>query len=358
MKINKYISLAALSLIMFVGCEKGLDPINKVEPGADETAPTITLLAPKPDSDKPVASGDEVAVFIFKCIVEDDVELKSVQLLLDGVEIGNYTTFKDYKRLVVNHTYNGLVDGSHVFEVVATDLSEKATTASKNFKKVTIPPYEPLPNEVLCMRFDDNLLDAISGNEIGKQGNPGFAEGKIGSAYAGATEAYITHPLAGVSGDEFSVAFWYKINAVPDRAGIFVINPPAVTADDGNRFHGLRIFRENNGGNQNIGVNLGIGTSDIWVNPFITVPSDEDWMHIALSISTSKATIYINGSIVKEQDLTAGLDWTGCTSITIGSGAPNFIYWSHFSDLSLFDELHIVKRAITQDEVNKLYTGK
>jgi hypothetical protein len=52
------------------------------------------------------------------------------------------------------------------------------------------------------------------------------------------------------------------------------------------------------------------------------------------------------------------IDWTGCNSLSIGSGMPNFVYWLHFSDLSLYDELHIFKRAITAEEVQNFYNVK
>jgi hypothetical protein len=44
--------------------------------------------------------------------------------------------------------------------------------------------------------------------------------------------------------------------------------------------------------------------------------------------------------------------------MTLGSGMPNFIYWEHFSDLSLYDELHMFNRAITAAEVQALYEEK
>jgi hypothetical protein len=36
------------------------------------------------------------------------------------------------------------------------------------------------------------------------------------------------------------------------------------------------------------------------------------------------------------------------------SGAPRFTEWSHFSDLSLMDELRIFSKALTQDEIKTI----
>jgi len=138
------------------------------------------------------------------------------------------------------------------------------------------------------------------------------------------------------------------------------ISPPMTdptNPDAADRTKGIRMFREINGDNQNIGLNLGIGETEVWMNPFITVPPDQDWMHIAISISATHVTIYVDGAVQMEQDIDAKLDWTSCDLVSIASGEPNFIYWEHFSDLSLYDEMHFFNKAITADEVQTLYTA-
>jgi|WetSurMetagenome_2_1015567.scaffolds.fasta_scaffold45358_1 hypothetical protein len=351
MKILKYLSICSLLLLFTVGCEKGIDPITAVPQGTDELAPTLTITFPV--EGKPVTSKDEVAQVFFKMVAEDDIELASVKIDLDGTEIGNLTSFKDYRRAVIAYEYNSLVDGDHTLTVNVTDKTGKLITKTIDFKKITVPPYTPKDGEVFYLPFEDNFLEVISSSELTVIGAPGFTAGKIGQAFAGATDAYLTFPTAGLLGNEFSLAFWYKINAVPDRAGILAIS---ATGDD--RTTGLRLFREVSGDKQNIGLNIGITTSEVWMNPFVKVSPTEDWIHIAISISTTHATIYVNGSPVADNDIASKLDWTGCSSMSIGSGAPNFTYWNHFSDLSLFDELHIFNKAISANEVNAIFTGK
>ncbi len=351
MKIFNYILISALAVGLTLSCRKGLDPITPVSPRPDQTDPTLVINYPQ--EGKVVRSTDEVATVIFKVVAEDDVELKSVVLQLDGAEIGSITSFKDYRRALIDFEYNNLVDGEHTLTVVVTDLTGKTETKTVNFKKVTAPPYTPLAGEVLYLPFDGDYLDLISGNPLTIVGAPGFAEGKAGDAYAGATNAYLEFPTDGILGSEFSLSFWYKINAEPLRAGIFAISPVGDSRNTGFRF-----LRENNGENQNLGINFGIGETEVWMNPFITVPTTQDWMHIAITISTTLATIYVDGEVVLETELTAPLDWTGCPSMTIGSGMPNFSYWEHFSDLSLYDEFHLFNRAITAAEVQGFYAGK
>jgi hypothetical protein len=338
-------------IVFAIGCEKGIDPITAVAPGSDTAAPTLSITFPV--AGKPVTSKDESAQIFFKMLAEDDIELASVKIELDGTEIGNLNSFKDYRRAVISYEYNGLLDGDHTLTVTVTDKTGKTVTKTMDFKKITVPPYTPKDGEVFYMPFEDNYLEVLSSTEMTVKGSPGFAEGKIGQAYAGATDAYLTFPTSGLLGNEFSLAFWYKINAVPDRAGILAIS---ATGDD--RTTGLRLFREISGTHQNIGLNFGITSTEVWMNPFVQVSPTEDWTHIAISISTTHATIYVNGSPVADNDIASKIDWSGCSSMTIGSGEPNFVYWEHFSDLSLYDEIHIFNKAISAEEVNAIFTGK
>lgn len=350
MKAIKHIILLALIAAMAVSCEDYLDPINPVSPKTDQNPPEVVINYPV--EGKPFVSPDPVATITFKAVASDDIELKSVIVTLDGTEIANYTTFKDYRRMAVELNYD-LGEGEHTLTVAATDLTGKDDSQSVTFKKITAPVYNPLDGEVLYLPLDGYYLDLISGNAMTVNGTPGFIEGKVNDAYAGAPEAYMEYPVTGMLSSEFSVAFWYKINAEPLRGGILSISPEG---DD--RTKGLRMFHENSGNFQNIGLNFGIGEAEVWMNPFIQIDPAADWIHIALSISTSHATIYVDGEVVLEQDIDAKIDWTGCSPISIASGAPNFTYWEHFSDNSLYDEIHMFNKAISADVVQGLYNVK
>ena len=351
MKIIKYLIACSLISVLAVSCEKGLDPIIGVDPKPDVTAPEVVINYPV--EGKPFVSPDEIATITFKVVAEDDVELRSVSLVLDGEEIALLTDFTDYRRLDLKYDYANMTAGDHSLTVTVYDLTDKTATATVNFSKVTAPVYIPLDGEVLYLPLDGFFLDLITGNEVTIVGTPGFTGGKVNDCYAGAADAYMTYPTSGLLGTEFGLSFWYKINADPLRAGILAISPVGDS-----RNYGFRFFRENSGADQNLGLNIGDGTAEVWMNPFVKVAPDRDWVHIAMSISTTMATFYIDGQVVLETELTAGIDWTGCDGLTIGSGMPNFVYWEHFSDLSLYDEIHIFKRAITAAEVLSLYEVK
>jgi hypothetical protein len=289
-----------------------------------------------------------------KLLASDDVELKSVVLQLNGAEIASITEFMDYRRLDLKYNVQ-LAGGDYTLNVIVTDLQGKSVSGSVNFKKITAPTYDPLDGEVAYFPLDGFYLDLITGNAVTPVGTPGFASGKLSDCYQGATDAYLTYPSAGIAGNALSVAFWYNLNPVPDRAGIFMISHPATSSED--RIKGLRFAREADGAKQKFWLNIGNGTVDSWFVP----PSFEvtgEWMHVAISISETYVTIYINGEIAAEGEYEGPINWSDCPSISLMSGQPNVIYWLHFSDLSLLDEVHFFDKAISAAEVQGLYAIK
>ena len=360
MKVHNYLYILAFLLIIVAGCQKGIDPITKVEPGPDTAAPVILINYPVEGT--LIRVPDKIAPIKIQVEASDDIELKSIVINLDGTDIASFSTFIDYRRAVESFIYDKLANGTHILLVTATDLSGKTTTASVNFKKTD--PYVPeISGEVFYMPIDGDYVELITNNEATKYGLPTFVDGKKGKAYAGATDAYLTYPFTGLGGTEFSVAFWYKLIAPPDRGGILSISRPnsgtlTTAPPDSTRWKGFRMFHENSGTNQNIGVNLGTGKAEVWISPIITITPPGTWMHIAVSVSTSVATVYINGAVAKTAPLDGPIDWTSCTLISIASGVPNFVYWSHLYDLSQYDEIHIFNKAISAADVTKLYTVK
>ncbi len=356
MKILKYLFISLLLMAAASSCQKGIDPIEAVAPGPDTAAPVVVVNYPLEGSlvrDTLVKS-----TIVIKVNASDDIELKKVSILIDGTEDTSYTSFKDYRRAVIEFSYTGITLGDHVLTVVATDMSDKSTTATVNFKKVA--PYAPLNGEVLYMPFDGDYNDLVSFKAATAVGTPGFAAGKVNQAYAGAANAYLTFPTTGLLGKTFSATLWYQLNGDPPRGGILAICRPYVVYNDTTRFKGFRMAREPNSNValQNLWVNFGIGAAEVWMNPFFAVAPSADWMHVAVSISETHASIYVNGISVKEADITSPIDWTGCTSLSIGSGAPNFTYWEHFSDKSLIDELRIFNKALSSAEVLQIYHMK
>jgi hypothetical protein len=225
------------------------------------------------------------------------------------------------------------------------------------------PPKPPVNEngQILYMSFDDNYTDAASNTGATKVGNAGFAEGKVGKAYAGATDSYLTFrtsDLVASLGSDLTISFWYNVNADPDRSGIIVIGPATEGASpeaQNNRTSGIRIFRENVGGKQRIKVNVGDGTADGWLDNAKADldPATAGWKYIALTLTKGEAILYVDAEEAATCDLTE-ISWNGCDIISIGSGAPRFTEWNHLSDNSLIDELRIYDRALTSTQIREI----
>jgi len=359
--MKKYSWMIMLAFLA-VACEEGIDPITSVAPGADTTPPTVTIKYPGEGT--LIRVREDVSPVKIEFDVTDDIEIGSIAIKLDGVQITEYTQFKDYRHVVETYVYDNLINGLHTLTLEATDLSGKNVSVSSRFEKVE--PYTPIYGESFYMPLDGDYLELVSIVEAAKNGVPAFTSGKTGQAYSGAPDAYLTFKtadLVSALGSEFSAAFWYKPDASPDRSGILVISPD----DEGksvdlknNRTSGFRLFREGSAISQTIKLNVGNGEADTWFdggeNASID-PAVAGWTHVAFTISSTECVVYLNGESVCQGAFT-GVSWAGCDLISIASGVPRFTEWSHKSDNSLYDELRFFNKALTQEEIQTLMNVK
>lgn len=358
MKILNYILVCAVAFVFAVSCNEGIDPITPIDPGADETAPTVVITSPVEGGLLKVAEGAGVPV-MFEAA--DDIELKSVSIVLDGTEVENITSFMDYRRYspIKGYLLGSLENGAHTLKVTATDLTGKSTTSAEvAFTVINISEFVPAYGEIFYMSFDNSTFEFASLTDPEMTGTTGYAEGKVGQAMAGATDSYLTFPTDNLANAEFSATFWININPDPDRSGMLTMGPEDTANPDAQnkRTSGFRIFRELRGLGQIIKLNLGNGTTDGWLDggDLATVyPDSIEWLHVAFTISTDHVALYFDGVVVSEIDF-GPIDWTGCDIFTIASGVPRFTGWAHYSDLSLYDELRIFDKALTQEEIQAI----
>jgi len=355
MKLLQY-NLLIILLALALGCQDGyIDDISHVEPGPDEEAPEVTINFPLEGT--LIRVKEDVTSIDIDFEVEDDIEIQTISIKLDGSEIAAMTEFKDYRRALEEYTYNNLTNGEHTLTIEATDMAGKTTSKSVDFEKVE--PYKAkYDGEVFYLPFDGDYLELLSITSASQVGSPGFADGLVGKAYKGAADSYLTFPTDGLKNEEFSAVFWLKVNATPDRAGILVMGPPDETNPDAqnNRTKGFRLFRENAAGMQRVKLNVGRGEGDSWFDGGASAdidPTIDEWVHIAFTISSTECVVYIDGEVVKQGDF-AGVDWTGCDILSIMSGAPRFTGWNHLSDQSLMDELRLFDKALTQQEIQTI----
>jgi len=346
MKLFKNILIVMIALVFATACDEGIDSITPVESGDDERAPIISINYPTEGTTIKVL--DLITSIDIDIKVTDDIEIGSISVLMDGTEIAGFTTFPDYRIAFEEFTYDNVTTGNHIMTVTATDLEGKSTTSSVNFSKE--PPYTPLfDGELFYMPFDGDYYELVNIVQATEVGSPGFAgESIIGTdSYSGTTDSYLTYPVASMLTPEFTAAFWYKVNPSPDRAGILVIGNDLPE----NRNQGFRLFREGNGAEQRIKLNVGIGTAEVWNDGDVIDVAAGEWVHIAFTISQTQCTIFFNGVEMSSSPMDAGVDWTGCETLTIGAGGETFSYWDHKSDGSAMDELRLFNKALNASEI-------
>lgn len=347
MKILKNISAYLLIVLFAAACNEGIDPITQVDPGADATAPVVTIKYPT--EGVKIQVPELLATINIQFEVTDDIELKSISVLLDGNELTSYSEFKDYRRAIKEYSYDKVSNGAHTLTIKATDIGGKVTNTTVNFEKK--PPYTPIfPGEIFYMPFDGDYVEKVSFKAATIVGTPAFAGVSLKglNAYAGAADSYLTFPASGLKNTEFTAAFWYKLNPSPDRAGIISISPTGE-----NRTKGLRFFREGSATSQRFKLNVGTGAGETWNDGGTVSAPAKDWVHLAFAVSQTSCVVYINGAVAATV-ASGTIDWTGCDVMSIGSGEPNFGYWNHKSDLSFYDELRVFNKALTTNEIQDI----
>ncbi len=232
-----------------------------------------------------------------------------------------------------------------------------------DFPEQPVPPPLGADGQMFYMDFEDNYEEFQSLNEATPVGSPGFAVGKVGNAYAGAENSYLTFgttAMAAPLSSTMTFSFWYKVNATPDRAGLLVIAPKTEGApadQQNNRTSGFRIFRENVGGMQHVKANIGNGVADSWIDSAVADldPVNATWKFITLVFTADKAILYIDGEVAASSDV--AVSWKGCDIMSIGSGSPRFNDWGHKSDHSLIDELRIYNKALSAADIKAKFQG-
>jgi hypothetical protein len=219
------------------------------------------------------------------------------------------------------------------------------TVTPKNFGSTLYMPFDGANTEV-----NNNVEPTVVGT-------PGFAgESNVGTdAYAGNTDSYLTIPIDGLFSNQFSGAFWYKVDGAPDRAGILTVSPPMNGADN-DLSAGFRLFREGDAASQRIKLHVGSDGGDVWNDGEVIDVTAGEWVHIAFVVSDTSTQIYFNGEPVTNMgDMTEKtISWANCSILSIGSGAPNFIGWNHLSDSSFIDDLYLFDKALTQEEIQAI----
>jgi hypothetical protein len=349
-KINKYYLGIFSFILLLTSCEyDGIDPLTQVDPGADAGAPELTINYPNEGT--AIQVPEAVASINIRFEVVDDIEVDMIEVLVNGNQIATFNEFLDYRVVKQEVGFDNVTNGEHTLTINATDIAGNTTSKTVNFSKE--PPYTPkYAGEFLYMPFDGDFMDLVNIYMADETGSPVVSsEAYLGTgAYEGVADSYIDVPLDQENlGSEFSGAFWYKVSAEADRAGILVAGA------NEERQQGFRLFREGSAEEQRLKLNVGTGTGESWNDGGVIDVTEGEWVHIAFSITPTETVLYFNGMPVNTGTMTAAIDWTGVEQLTVGAGGDTFSYWDHKADInSNIDELRLFDTALSQEDIQEL----
>lgn len=355
-KINKYF-LGLFSLVLLLAsCDyDNIDPLTKVDPGADAGSPEVNINYPNEGTTIQVP--EAVASINIRFEVVDDIEVDMIEVMVNGNQVATFDEFLDYRIVNKQVSFDNVTNGEHTLTINATDIAGNTTSKTVNFSKE--PPYTPkYAGEFFYMPFDGDFTELVNIYMADETGSPAVSsEAYLGTGtYEGTSESYIDVPLNQEDlGSEFSGAFWYKVNTdEANRAGILVAGAEG-SGEAQSRQQGFRLFREGSAEEQRIKLNVGTGTGESWNDGGIIDVTNNEWVHIAFSITPTETVLYINGMPVNTGAPTAAIDWTGVEQLTVGAGGETFSYWDHKSDIgSNIDELRLFNTALAQEDIQQL----
>src|SRR5690606_18028558 len=114
--------------------------ISKVSPGADETAPVVTVSYPTEGTK--IKVNEDVATINIAFEVTDDIEIATVTVKVDDAVVATFDDFLDYRIIRKEVVYDQVTTGTHVLNITAVDSDGKTTSTLINFEKE--PAYVPM----------------------------------------------------------------------------------------------------------------------------------------------------------------------------------------------------------------------
>ncbi len=224
---------------------------------------------------------------------------------------------------------------------------------------------EPVNPPTTCNPLPSNLQNGLVGywpfcgnaNDESGNGNDGTVNGAVlandrfdnsGNSYSfeGNQTIIIPHNESLNLASNFSLSLWYNPTIVQDPAVDLLIKGP-------NDYIGRPYYLRHHGNtNEFQGLAFRHATGVFPAAPSIEVssslPSINEWHHIAISINDSLTSLYVDG-LLKDTSLFTGLQGIqNNEALRIGGG-----YYQYNGRL---DDIGIWNRALTADEVQQLYT--
>ncbi|MCX6183902.1 MAG: T9SS type A sorting domain-containing protein [Flavobacterium sp.] len=231
-----------------------------------------------------------------------------------------------------------------------------------------VPSYVPTNGLVGYWPFTGNAND-VSGNALnGTVTGATLTTDRNGIANAAylfnpATASNITIQTQPVTGtglqNQFSIVMWVKASRVANYIGESALCPGSVSVPMANSNQNWAFVPGNSG--NNLGVGFSIGTNGIMVadhanNLLVSRLSNSatysNFVNVAIVFDANNAYLYVNGTLVRSRPTYCTGNIKGVPSlISLGTS----LYSPNFS--GVIDDLGVWNRALTQSEVQLLYTG-
>ena len=231
--------------------------------------------------------------------------------------------------------------GTYVFKLTASDgtLSSSST--------VTMTVNAALPEVIAKYTFDSTAADASGNNNTATlNGTTSYAAGKINNALVldGST-GYASLPAGIVSSlNNFTISAWVKASSVSTWSRVF---------DFGTGTTAYMFLTLNAGSYPRFAITTNSNGSEQVING-TTAFTTGVWHHVAVTLSGTTGTLYIDGVAVASN--------TGMTlkPSSLGSTTQNYIGKSQWSDPYLngsVDDFRIYSRALSASEISSLYSS-
>ena len=251
---------------------------------------------------------------------------------------------------------SGASDGSSTGDARAHDGGDAATASQAGDASFASDASDAGTLSVGLLtyyRFDETSGTTAAdssgnGNTASLSGGPTFSAGIQGNAVTlSGTSQYVSLP-SGIlsSATSFSVSAWVKLSSAPTWCRVFDFGTGTtaymfLSPNSGSATLRFAITSAGNGQEQQ-------------VNTTSTLPTGS-WQHIAVTLSASTTTLYVQGASVAQNT------GTTTTPASLGSTTQTWIGRSEFSaDPYLngqVDNFRIYDRALTASEVQELYSG-
>jgi hypothetical protein len=306
-----------------------------------------------------VYDGSAVSLYIDGLLDNSSEASGAIQMNDFAVMIGGNSERTDRE-------WNGLIDEVCIIEGVIDDKAVHALYSGTDpmmiaqMAKLQIRGHDKL---IAWWKFEDDVNDSAGANHGTVNGNPTYAEGKIGRAINLDGDDYVdcgNPDLLNFGTGDWTISVWIKTTQSGTSQGDALMNRGTVFAKGGDEAGGIRYA---------IAVNEGqLGSITLTTDDDShkaqaigrTAVNDGAWHHVVGIRKAEQLHIYVDGVLDGGDYLTAGYDLSGTSQhnayIGVITDNRDSSLYKYF--VGLIDELCVIRGAIDSNGVRALYSGE